>query len=143
MMPTVDALMSRAPYAVSSSDDLERAMVLMARHAIRHLPVVDGTQLVGVLLEREIVVLASLPGLRGARIPVWRAMRPALGISRDTPLDEAVALMAERDLDCLVVRTEEGVVEGIVTAVDARKALAAAERAARPYGPLPLALARV
>lgn len=123
-MPTVGMFMTRAPYSITSQDTLDRARLLMNDHAIRHVPVVDGEDLVGVVVDRELVVLESIPGLQPANVAVSRAMRPALSVSSNLGLDEAVDLMLENHLDCLVVRDRAGHMEGIVTAVDALEAIA-------------------
>lgn len=133
MMPTLDMLMTRAPYCVNSTDSLDRARVLMDRHSIRHLPVVDGGELVGVVLDRELVVIEAIPRMR-ATISVASAMRPALSVSANLELDEAIDRMIEHALDCLVIRDKTGRIEGIFTAVDALEAIAALARAAAQTG---------
>ena len=55
-------------------------------------------------------------------------MRPALSVSSNVGLDEAVDLMVDNRLDCLVVRDGAGHMEGIVTAVDALEAIATLAR---------------
>jgi acetoin utilization protein AcuB len=128
MMPTVDVFMTLAPYCVSSTDNLKRARQLMDDHAIRHQPVVDGNELVGLLLDRELAVIEAIPGVQPTSIAVSPAMRPALSVSENMPLDEALDLMIEHHLDCLVVR-RSGLVEGVFTAVDALEAVSLLSRA--------------
>ena len=94
----------------------------MQTHLIRHLPVVDGDQLVGVLSDRDIDVVAAVPGMDLARIEIARVMSPALSAWGETPLDEVSQLMTERKADCVVVRGGHGI-EGIFTATDALQAL--------------------
>jgi acetoin utilization protein AcuB len=132
MMPTIDMFMTRAPYCVTSIDTLERARELMDRHMVRHLPVVAGTEVVGVLLDRELVVIEAMPGIDTRMISAARAMRPALSVSENLEIDEAIDLMIEHDLDCLVVRDEHGLVDGIFTAIDALHAIATLARATGP-----------
>jgi CBS domain-containing protein len=40
-----------------STDDVAKAIELMKNHHIRHLPVIDGTDLIGVISIRDIVAL--------------------------------------------------------------------------------------
>ncbi|HEY5922232.1 MAG TPA: CBS domain-containing protein [Kofleriaceae bacterium] len=123
MMPTVDLYMTPAPYCVTPTDDVGRARELMDRHRFRHLPVVDGTELVGVVLRRDLVAIENRGGPEAKAAPVTQAMRPALSVSSNMTLDEAVDLMIEHDLDCLVVRAPSGVITGILTAIDALKVI--------------------
>ncbi|WP_188262152.1 CBS domain-containing protein [Azospirillum tabaci] len=50
-------LMSRAPQTCSPDDSLVHALELMDRHHIRHLPVLDGSTLVGVVSARDFTKL--------------------------------------------------------------------------------------
>lgn len=130
LMPTIDHYMTLAPYCVSPSDNLEYARTMLDRHSIRHLPVVDGNELVGVLFERDLVALENIPTARPKSIEVRYLMKPALSVSSNMPLDEAVNLMIEHELDCIVVRGEPGIV-GIFTVVDALEAVAGLARISR------------
>jgi len=123
LMPTVSDYMTREPYSVVSTDSLARARDLMRRHHVRHLPVVDRDQLVGVISDRDVEVVGVVPGVDLAFIEVSRVMEPALHVWAETPIDEVSSLMADRKCDCVVVRGGHGV-EGVFTAVDALRALA-------------------
>ncbi len=52
---TVADYMTDQPVTVAPDDDLEVAARRMADLGVRHLPVVDGTQLVGVLSIRDLI----------------------------------------------------------------------------------------
>jgi acetoin utilization protein AcuB len=123
LMPTVKVYMTREPYSIASTDRLNRAQDLMHKHGIRHLPVVDGTQLVGVLSDRDLLVVQAVPGIDLAHVEVARVMAPPLRVWGGTPIDEVSTLMAENKSDCVVIQGGQGV-EGIFTATDALQALA-------------------
>ena len=123
LMPTVKQYMTREPYSIASRESLARAQLLMKHHDIRHLPVVDGSRLIGVISERDIAVTAAMNGSALDHVEVARIMEPALDVWGESPLDEVADLMAARKRDCVVVRGGQGV-EGIFTAVDALQALA-------------------
>ena len=53
----VSALMSRGVVSCSSHDSLDRALELMDRHHVRHLPVLDDHTLVGVVSIRDVIAL--------------------------------------------------------------------------------------
>lgn len=53
----VSALMSRHVITVKPEDDLRHVLDLMHRHHVRHLPVIDNHQLVGVISVRDLIAL--------------------------------------------------------------------------------------
>jgi len=53
MTMLVAELMSNNPVTCSMDDTMERAMLLMNRHRFRHLPVMDGEKLFGMLSIRD------------------------------------------------------------------------------------------
>lgn len=121
-MPSVDRYMTREPYSISSTASLERAQNLMRRHQIRHLPVVDGNRLVGMISERDVDMIAAVPGVELPFVEVSRIMSPPVDVWGETPLDEVSDLMTRKRSDYVVVRGGHGL-EGIFTAVDALNAL--------------------
>ncbi len=122
LMPSVDRYMTREPYSIASTENLEYAQRLMVRHQIRHLPVVDGDRLVGVISDRDVSMMAAVPGIDLEHVEVARVMSPPVDVWGATPLDEVSELMSTHRADCVVVRGGHGL-EGIFTAVDALNAL--------------------
>ena len=122
LMPAIDRYMTREPYSVASTDTLARVRNLMTAHSIRHLPVIDGGRLVGVIAERDVAAIERVPGIDLACIEVARLMGQPLAVWGETPLDEVSELMMARKADCVVVQGGHGVA-GIFTATDALTAL--------------------
>lgn len=123
LMPNVKRYMTREPYSVSAKDSVRRARNLMEEHLIRHLPVLDGEKLVGVVSQHDLDVVAAVPDLDLERMQVARVMTPPIEVWGETPIDEVSALMKDTRRDCVVVKGGHGV-EGIFTATDALEALA-------------------
>ena len=55
LMPPVSRYMTIHPYAISPRDQLSSARQLMATRNIHHLPVLDGSRLVGILSDRDLL----------------------------------------------------------------------------------------
>ncbi|MCF6199941.1 MAG: CBS domain-containing protein [Hyphomicrobiaceae bacterium] len=53
MTMLVGELMSRNPVTCNKEDGMDRAMQLMKRHRFRHLPVMDGDELFGIVSIRD------------------------------------------------------------------------------------------
>jgi len=129
LMPNVKRFMTSEPYSIASNDTLLRAKSLMNTHAIRHLPVVDGDRLVGILSDRDLAIIEAMPGIVLEHVEVARVMDVPVAVWVDDPIDEVSALMAKKKCDCVVVRGGQDVV-GIFTATDALEALSTVVRRA-------------
>ena len=125
-MTTVGAYMTRTPHTIGAEQSLKVARELMKDHHVRHLPVLHGGELVGVLSEREVQSFEALPG--SSQLSVEEAMVPdAYVTSASAPLDGVADEMARRRLGSAVVMDGSAVL-GVFTAVDALRALADALR---------------
>ncbi len=117
-------VMSPAPWTCASSDSLHDAQEAMVRHGIRHLPVLDGAQLLGVLSERDVAVALSLKGANAKNTTAGEVCARDLYVSHpESPLAEVVAAMAAHRYGSAVI-TSGGDTVGIFTTTDACRALA-------------------
>lgn len=112
----------------------------MRRFDVRHLPVLDGGRIVGVLTERDVLFIETLSDVDPLKVTVEEAMsRDVYAVSSATPLAEVVAEMAEHKYGCVVI-VDGSRVAGIFTTVDALRMLAAVvggEDAGRPVATVP------
>lgn len=118
---TVRNFMTSLPFTIGAEQPLKKAMELMQEHQIRHLPVLQAKQLVGVLTERDIAIANSFQG--SAELRVEGVMMPmSYAVSPDTPLEEVTSQMAQHKYGSAIV-VEKNSVIGIFTAQDALRAL--------------------
>jgi acetoin utilization protein AcuB len=123
--PTVQSWMTPMPASVGPRAKLGEAHELMRSLGVRHLPVVDGTRLVGVVSERDLHLVETLRGVDLDRLTIEDAMTPdPCTVSPRNRLEDAVHRMAERKIGSMIVVQGEEVV-GILTAVDGLRAFAA------------------
>lgn len=59
----VSALISRTVVACDPRDDADGVIDLMQRHHVRHLPVLDGDALIGVVSIRDVVATSATEGI--------------------------------------------------------------------------------
>jgi acetoin utilization protein AcuB len=115
--------MTTVPHSIGLEQTLSMASAMMAEHHIRHLPVLQGGTLLGILTDRDVKLIQSLAGVDAERTTVEEAMtEQPFTVSPDAQLDEVVSEMAEKRYGCAVVVQNHRVV-GIFTAVDACQAL--------------------
>jgi acetoin utilization protein AcuB len=124
LMPSISRYMTRQPWTIRSNAKLVQARELMREHAIRHLPVLDGGKLVGIVSERDLFQYARL-NLIDHDLTVEDAMTADVFVAQaDDAVDKVVERMAERKYGAAVVLDRRGSVEGIFTTVDGMQALA-------------------
>ena len=115
--------MTPSPHTIGDDQTLARAAEVMHEFQIRHLPVLSGGKLVGMLTERDLALIESM---RGVDPKVERA-RDAMStevysVSPEAALDEVALQMAANKYGSAVVVQNNHVV-GVFTNVDACRAL--------------------
>jgi acetoin utilization protein AcuB len=116
--------MTSAPHSIGAEQTLAHAHDVLRQHRIRHLPVLHGGQLVGMLTQRDLALVETLKDVDPRRVKVEDAMSTEVyTVAPEAPLDEVVGEMAEKKYGSAVVISNHKVV-GIFTTVDACAALA-------------------
>lgn len=104
---------------------MSQAHRVMREHKIRHLPVLDGGKLIGIVTERDLHLIETLPDSDPDEVSVEDAMTADVyTVSADDPVDVVVERMAAQKYGSAVVLDRRGVVEGIFTTIDALQVLA-------------------
>jgi acetoin utilization protein AcuB len=120
----VEEYMTRSPHSIGDDQSLQRAQAIMQEHDIRHLPVLHGGHLVGMVTERDVQLVETLDDVDPRLITVSDAMSQSVyAVTPETPLEQVAAEMAARKYGSAVVMRGRDVV-GIFTTVDACRALA-------------------
>ena len=123
-IPSIQKYMTTSPHSIGRDQTLAVAHSIMAKYGIRHLPVLEGGTLLGVVSQRDLQMLETLKDVDPLIISVEEAMSGAVyAVSPEAPLDEVAATMAEKKFGCAVVMQNHHVV-GMFTTVDACRALA-------------------
>ena len=117
-------LMTPTPISVSPNTPVDEARTLMQQHRIRHLPVLDHGNLVGIVSDRDIRLALPSPatslsvyeiGYLLTRLTVAEIMtRGPLTIAPERPITEAVRRMLAHKVGALPV-VAAGQLVGIVT----------------------------
>lgn len=128
--------MSEPPVTVPRHAPIMTAYALMADHGIRHLPVVEGDRLVGVVSDRDLHRKASLRDACAAdelrpllSVPVGEIMtrEGLLTVRPDTTMAEAASKLIAARVGSLPVVDGDRLV-GILTTYDLLRALVDLER---------------
>jgi acetoin utilization protein AcuB len=122
--PEVRQYMTPTPHTIGPTRSLAAARKMMVANHVRHLPVLDGGRIVGLLSERDLFLVESLPGVNPTDVRVEEAMvQNVFTVEPGAPIGDVVATMIERKLGSAVILEGEQVV-GVFTTIDALQALA-------------------
>lgn len=120
-------IMAEKLVTISADDSLSTVQDIMTLGGVRHMPVVRGGRLVGVVSQRDLL-RASLSNLTSfgnderqaflQAVEIRRVMStPPIVIESDATAESAALVMAERKIGCLPVM-EKGELVGILTETD-------------------------
>ena len=128
----VKDFMTGSPISVPPSTPVADARELMGRHRVRHLLVLDGERLVGIVTDRDIRLNLPSPATSLsvweinyllAKLTVGEVMtKDVITMGPDRPVSDAVHLMLEHKIGGVPV-LEAGRVVGIITETDLLRAL--------------------
>lgn len=117
-------VMTPQPLTIGRDQRLVTAHKMMAENGIRHLPVLERGDLVGVVSQRDLYFVETISGVDKLTDKVEDAMSTdTRKFDPETPLIEVARAMYEHKLGCAVIVERDRVV-GIFTAMDALRILA-------------------
>jgi CBS domain-containing protein len=129
---TVEAVMQREFASVRSDERLDFVDDVMALGRVRHMPVVDGGQLVGVVTQRDLLA-ASLSRaldfdaqerrtfLRSVNVGEVMSKKP-ITVTPSATLRDAAQLLLRHKIGCLPVVGSRGEALGLLTETDLLRA---------------------
>jgi CBS domain-containing protein len=121
-------IMPRKMVTISESDRLSTVEDIMTLGRVRHMPVVHGGKLVGVVSERDLLrsSLSNLSEFGNEErraflhvVEIGRVMSaPAITIGPLCTVEQAARSMAENKIGCLPVVEEDDTLLGLITETD-------------------------
>lgn len=122
-VPTIQKYMTTIPHTIGADQTLAKAEKMMSEFHIRHLPVLHGGELVGILSDRDVKLVESFKDVDPQKVKVDEAYTPDPYItSPGASLEAVCAEMVTHRYGCVLVCDNKKLV-GIFTWVDALKAL--------------------
>ncbi len=118
----VDEFTSPSPITVNPETPASEIVEVLRREGIRHIPVAQGNQIVGIISDRDLKVLSTIKELSLVTASEMMVTDPYT-VSPDTPLDQVVFEMSNRKIGSAIVQDSDGQITGIFTSTDALNAL--------------------
>jgi len=121
-------IMSGDLVTLQETQDLRFLPEVMKLFRFRHMPVIDGDRLVGLVTERDVLRVSAsslLPAAREQTDFLARSFlvrdvmtREVMSVHPDTPLADVARLMRREKLGCMPVVEGENTLVGIITEAD-------------------------
>ncbi|MEM9194665.1 MAG: CBS domain-containing protein [Myxococcota bacterium] len=116
--------LSPLPHTVGVEQTINHAQTVMRDEKIRHLPVLSGGALVGIVSDRDLGLVGALNDIDPTKTAVEEAMSAdPYTVGPDAPLGDVISVMATKSYGSVLV-TEGQKVVGIFTTTDAVRLLA-------------------
>jgi acetoin utilization protein AcuB len=118
--PIVGAVMTSFPYFVEADDTAATLERMMDEHKIRHLPVQENGEVVGIVSERDLHHRVSRGAAKSEKDKIQARdimVRDPYIVPFRTPLREVVFEMAKRRIGSVLVQ-RQGKLAGILSAMD-------------------------
>ena len=124
----VSEIMTKNIIALTRADDLERAEMLFNRYKIKHIPVVSGETIIGMLSYTDLMRISFADAADDGRnlvdsvvynmFTIEQVMvKDVVTINSETTIKEATQILADREFHALPI-VEDGILLGIVTTTD-------------------------
>lgn len=121
-IPNLMKYMTTTPHSIGGDQTLATAQGMMKQHGIRHLPVMNGGQLSGILSDRDLKMAMGLIGVNADETKVAEiALEDPYLVHPDSKLNEVIKTMAEKRIGSALVVDNHKLV-GIFTTTDALRA---------------------
>lgn len=129
----VSDIMTKKVIALRTSDDLETAEGLFKKHHIRHIPVVSGKEVIGMLSYTDLLRISFADAIDDFADEVDTVVynmftieqvmaKKLITVSSDTTIKEVAEILSEKEFHALPVVDNE-ILVGIVTTTDLIKYL--------------------
>ncbi|SDY67439.1 CBS domain-containing protein [Nitrosomonas halophila] len=118
-MTKIQALMTPMPKTIGFDISIEKAQAMMKEYGCRHLPVLNGGKLVGVLSDRDLLMArqGSKDGQNEQRVKDLMTDEPYV-IDPSADIGTAIQEMLNHKINSLIVRAEGDQPWGILTSTD-------------------------
>ncbi|WP_339895621.1 CBS domain-containing protein [uncultured Algibacter sp.] len=124
----ISAIMTKNIIALTREDDLERAEMLFNRHKIKHIPVVSGEAIIGMLSYTDLMRISfaethdeeinSVESVVYNMFTIEQVMvKNVVTVTSETTIKEVAKILADREFHALPI-VDDGALMGIVTTTD-------------------------
>lgn len=120
----VEEYTTPSPVTATENTSIDELNLLMSDHGIRHLPIMRGDKVVGIVSDRDLRVVTGLRLNEATQVRASDIMvRDPVTVSVRDSLDQVAFIMSDKKIGSVIVNDEEDRFLGIFTVTDALNAL--------------------
>lgn len=123
MEPMVHMYMASIVQHIEAGDKLSKAVELMNKYTIRHLPVLENGKVIGMLSDRDVKLASGIADDVDDLLVIDVCHQHPYIVAPETPLSQVASTMADKHYGSAMV-VSNGKLVGIFTATDACRVLA-------------------
>lgn len=127
-IPPVSTIMSVKMITLKKDDDLEKAELLFKKHNIRHIPVVEGKTIIGMLSYTDLLRISFADAVDESETEIESLVynmftieqvmaKNVVVVSSDTSIKDVAKILSKKEFHALPV-VDDGSLVGIVTTTD-------------------------
>lgn len=123
---TIGEVMTARPLSVGPEQKVSDAKQLLMKHRIKHLPVVKGSRVVGILTDRDIKLRQAVSqedDFHNSALVENVCVKDPYKVTVATPLTDALSIMTSKSIGSTIVVDEDEQLLGIFTNMDACRIL--------------------
>ena len=135
----VSEIMTTKVITANMDDTLAKIQKVFDKNRFHHIPVLDGDRIVGIIsdrvLLREISPFIHTPCANNRDFNTMKRKTPQVMVrdvkclAKETSIEEAAETLLKERVNCLLVVSDSGFIDGIVTAKDVLKHVIGATKA--------------
>lgn len=117
----IDEFTTPSPLTGKASHTISELKEIMNKNSIRHLPISDGGEIVGIVTDRDLktLALAEATDIRAKDFMTTDIFTA----SSESPLEEVALAMSSKKIGSAIITKTDGSLHGIFTSTDALNAL--------------------
>ena len=127
-IPPISTIMSVKIITLKKDDELETAEYLFKKHKIRHIPVVNGDAIIGMLSYTDLLRISFADAVDDSETEIESLVynmftieqvmaKNVITVSSDTSIKDVAKILAKKEFHALPV-VDDGALVGIVTTTD-------------------------
>ena len=122
-IPTIQKFMTTNPHSIGQDQTIAKAETMMKEYGIRHLPVLNGGKLVGIITDRDLKFIKSFKDVDPTEVKLTDiSVTEVFSVEPDSRIDHVCDAMAENKYGSAIVMSNNKLV-GIFTWIDGLRAM--------------------